>query len=139
MGVWDTKNDCLNNLYTGYSYADYYRGLLAINIENAIDDLGSGDIPGAVGWLITCLTNSKSIFGYLIRRRGEYDPEFGLIYFLENYTGVTWQSIVFAWLDNDFEGRAWTIATIDRMRQILWDEPFQVVWAARPEDRKGEL
>jgi len=50
--------------------------------------------------------------------------------------GVTWQSIVAAWVKNDFEGRAWTIAVIDRMRQILWDEPFSVVWAARPEDEE---
>lgn len=46
---------------------------------------------------------------------------------------LTWQKICEAWIANDFEGRAPTIAIIDRMRQILWDEPFNVVWAARPE------
>lgn len=58
---------------------------------------------------------------------------------LEHYTGVTWQSIAEAWVKNDFEGRFWTIGVIDRMRQILWDEPFDLTWAARPEDKKGEL
>ena len=50
--------------------------------------------------------------------------------------GITWQSICEAWLANDFEGRGATIAIIDRMRQILWDEPFSIVWAARPERQK---
>lgn len=50
---------------------------------------------------------------------------------------VTWKSIVEAWAKNDFEGRAWTIAMIDRMRQILWDEPFNIKWAARPEQEES--
>jgi len=45
---------------------------------------------------------------------------------------LTWQKICEAWLANDFEGRALTIAIIDKMRQIIWDEPFYVNWAARP-------
>lgn len=49
---------------------------------------------------------------------------------------LTWQKICEAWIKNDFEGRAFTIATIDRMRQILWDEPFFVAWAARPEEQE---
>ena len=47
---------------------------------------------------------------------------------------LSWESIVEAWIADDFEGRAVTIATIDRMRQILWNEPFSVIWAARPEN-----
>ena len=57
--------------------------------------------------------------------KGLYDQE----------SALTWKSICEAWIANDFEGRAVTIAVIDRMRQILWDEPFKVVWAARPEQQ----
>ncbi|GAI76277.1 unnamed protein product, partial [marine sediment metagenome] len=32
----------------------------------------------------------------------------------------------------------WTIGVIDRMRQILWDEPFDLTWAARPEHKEIE-
>ncbi len=46
---------------------------------------------------------------------------------------ITWQAIVNAWIKDDFEGRGVTIAVIDRMRQIIWDEPFYVNWASRPE------
>jgi len=45
---------------------------------------------------------------------------------------LTWKAICEAWIKNDFEGRAATIAIIDRMRQILWNEPFSVQWAAKP-------
>ena len=47
---------------------------------------------------------------------------------------LTWIKICEAWAVNDFEGRAVTIAFIDRMRQLIWDEPFYVAWAARPEN-----
>ena len=46
---------------------------------------------------------------------------------------LTWKAIAEAWIANDFEGRAVTIAIIDRMRQLIWDEPFYIQWAARPE------
>jgi len=49
---------------------------------------------------------------------------------------LTWQKICEAWIKDDFAGRAMTISCIDRMRQILWDEPFYVVWAARPEQQE---
>jgi len=54
---------------------------------------------------------------------------------IEEFPEVTYKSIAEAWFANDFEGRAVTIACIDRMRQLIWDEPFDVVWAARPEER----
>ncbi|GAI88672.1 unnamed protein product, partial [marine sediment metagenome] len=50
-------------------------------------------------------------------------------------TELTWKTICEAWAKNDFEGRAVTIAFIDRMRQLIWDEPFFVAWAAKPEQR----
>lgn len=47
---------------------------------------------------------------------------------------VTWKSICEAWAKNDFEGRMPTIAFIDRMRELLWNETYKVQWAARPEE-----
>ena len=46
---------------------------------------------------------------------------------------ITWKSIVEAWAKDDFEGMKWTIATIDHMRKLMWDEPFDIVWAAKPQ------
>lgn len=52
------------------------------------------------------------------------------LYTAEN--GVTWKAICEAWAYNDFEGKEWTIACIDRMRTLMWDEPFSIQWAASP-------
>ena len=57
-------------------------------------------------------------------------PEDGVEYEL------TATKICEAWAANQFQDRALTIAFIDRMRQLIWDEPFYVAWAARPE--KGD-
>lgn len=46
---------------------------------------------------------------------------------------LTATKICEAWAKNGFEDRDLTIAFIDRMRQLIWDEPFKVTWAARPE------
>ena len=70
------------------------------------------------------LTSSFSYVKWLDVHQGLYEQE----------SEITWQAIAEAWIKDDFEGRAVTIATIDRMRQILWNEPFYVQWAARPEE-----
>lgn len=46
---------------------------------------------------------------------------------------LTAEKICEAWAADNFQARALTIAFIDRMRQLIWDEPFFVAWAARPE------
>lgn len=45
---------------------------------------------------------------------------------------LTATNICEAWAKDEFHDRALTIAFIDRMRQLIWDEPFYVAWAARP-------
>ena len=45
---------------------------------------------------------------------------------------LTAKKICEAWAVNGFQDRALTIAFIDRMRQLIWDEPFYVAWAAKP-------
>lgn len=56
--------------------------------------------------------------------------------FDEMPSGVTYQAICEAWGKDDFEGRVATIAFIDRMRQLIWNEPYQVMWAAKPEEQE---
>lgn len=46
---------------------------------------------------------------------------------------VNYRTICDGWAADSFRGRAETIAYIDRMRQLIWDEPFNAIWAARPE------
>lgn len=49
---------------------------------------------------------------------------------------LTWQKICEAWAVNDFEGMEWTIACIDRMRQLMWDKPFSIKWASKPDSQR---
>lgn len=49
---------------------------------------------------------------------------------------LTWQKICEAWVANDFEGMEWTIACIDRMRQLMWDKPFSIKWASKPDSQR---
>ena len=48
---------------------------------------------------------------------------------------LTAKAICEAWGKDDFADRAITITFIDRMRQLIWNEPYYVAWAARPEDK----
>ncbi len=82
------------------------------------------DLVEAMQYFVYGLTSSFSYVKWLDVHQGLYEQE----------SEITWQAIAEAWIKDDFEGRAVTIATIDRMRQILWNEPFYVQWAARPEE-----
>lgn len=66
-----------------------------------------------------------------------YDYYYIIPYWMSHYGGaVTWESICEAWMKDDFDGAAPTIAFIDRMRQLIWNEPFYVAWAAKPEQQE---
>lgn len=120
--------------------------LLLYNVEDNLDwrsvsayNLGKN---GGIGWIayynrlvLSELIESMQwfVFGYA--------SSFDYSYWSLVHTGlidedgdITWKQICEAWVANDFEGRGPTIAIIDRMRQILWNEPYYVKWAARPEE-----
>lgn len=118
------------------------------DIYNATDQLwaagsclSDGDVEGAGGYL----KNASGMFndaadhihsGIVGSAYKLYDTfNFIDINWPEAGGEITWKSIVEAWIKDDFEGRFWTIAVIDRMRQLIWNEPFEISWAARPEDR----
>ena len=99
-----------------FANAGYYLNLAGTYIGNVSDAMYS---LGDSVWYHTAM-----IFDWIV---GNLDGEPPVPYEL------TYQKIVEAWGANDFEGRTVTIAFIDRMRQLIWDEPFNVVWAAKPE------
>jgi len=96
-----------------YGNAGYFLEQAAINIRTAANHT-YGAADSVLYWSIT-----------LWQWIDFYWPE------IEELTATT---ICEAWAKNGFEDRALTIAFIDRMRQLIWNEPFSVVWAARPED-----
>lgn len=135
--------DNINLLNT---WAGYCAGLLS-DLEDDLDDraISAYNLAknGGIGYV--CVANRAvlhdlieamqyfvygqvNVFNYtkwFYVHKGLYDKE----------PTITWKSICEAWVKDDFEGRFWTISIIDRMRQIMWDEPFNIMWAARPEQR----
>lgn len=122
-------------------YSTFYR------MSVAADKLSADDPVAAGAQLKSAASNLYSFWTYMANDSPftdsvHYYLREAFIWIDENWPSdgeeyeLTWQKIIEAWIANDFEGRAATIATIDRMRQILWDEPFYVAWAARPEDQE---
>lgn len=134
----------LDNINLLNTWAGYCSGLLS-DLEDDLDDRAISaynlSAHGGVGYV--CIANRAvlhdlieamqyfvygqvNVFNYtkwFYVHKGLYDKE----------AAITWKAICEAWVKNDFEGRFWTISIIDRMRQIMWNEPFDIQWAARPE------
>ena len=86
-----------------------------VSIEVAVKDLAL-----SIRWLLSRKTYTDYHYRIL--------HSFGLV----GGDELTWQAICEAWAANSFEGRAGTIAFIDHMRKLLWNEPFNAVWASGP-------
>lgn len=82
----------------------------------------------AMQWFVYGYASSFSYFVWFSVHNGLYEQE----------AAITWETICEAWVKNDFEGKEWTIACIDRMRTLMWDEPFYVQWSADPDATRVE-
>lgn len=138
MSWWDTGDDCLNSIVGGYNLFHTYRGFFSEHIDKAYTYLLAPNNFMAMFEIIKGLWDLDVGLQWLTNYDFDYDPPWAIPYFLKNYAGaeITWKAICEAWVKDDFEGRFWTIGIIDRMRQIMWDEPFDLTWAARPEEKK---
>lgn len=82
----------------------------------------------AISYLNTAVTSSTAAnYEYPVY------PLYAVPYYVEHFTLYNYVDICNAWAKDGFRGRAETIAYIDRMRQLIWNEPFNAIWAARPE------
>lgn len=138
MATRDTKEGSLEYIDNNYTLAAEYTGYANNDFFDAYMHMAFSQTDDAVDDLIDGCRYLVVVFNYLISKNTYYDPPCMIPHFLTHYVGgeITWRAICEAWAKDDFEGRAWTIALIDRMRQLLWDEPFDVVWAARPSEPK---
>lgn len=137
MGVLDSQAECLAALDGYYASAHSYRDTSWTKQAEAYTHYLAGEVLPCLYdtlWALGELTNSIT---YLMYQSDDNPLHADILYYLANYAGVTYKSIVEAWGKDDFEGRAVTIAFIDRMRQMLWNEPYNVIWAARPEKQES--
>lgn len=124
--VWD----CTNRIYELEDDLDNR----SISMYDRNQHGGIGHVVVANRYVLSQLLEAMQYFVYDYVNPFNCDVWYWIHLGLHNRASpVTWQTIVEAWVADDFEGRFWTIAIIDRMRQIIWNEPFDITWASRPE------
>ncbi len=128
----ESEQVCLDQIVTGYSIAFTNAGYADIDQLAAYDYLLELDYFMCNLYQLNAIEHIITAIQSLAFKYEGCNPEFAVPFYFENY-GVTYQKIIEAWAFNNFEGRMPTIAFIDRMRQLIWDEPFSVAWAASPE------
>lgn len=124
----DAYDDCAYSLELAYPHVEWllarFTAHSTFNLEwRTAVALSIANVENAVNYLLYC-------------NRFLWKP-YRLPYFLRNCIEakpyiLTPERICEVWAKDDFAGRGITIAFIDRMRQMLWDEPFYIAWAARP-------
>lgn len=133
--IYSAKLRLNQAILTGYDLADdlYWTGVFikSENFSSAGDRL-KGMRPDFQDYIEQTTTQYSYQHYHLINALSWIDDNWPEVTEYE----LTWQKIIAAWAADNFEGRFWTIAFIDRMRQIIWDEPFYIAWAAKPEDKE---
>lgn len=134
---WPVKQDCIDDIVSNYEASRVKCNLAWQELDDAERFNNMSLFKTAIEHLIEAVNYNLYATYYILVRNTAYTPNYAVPYFFINHTDgvLTWKAICEAWIKNDFEGRAPTIAIIDRMRQILWDEPFSITWAARPESK----
>lgn len=134
---WDTAEDCAVHTNAMYAISKTKHVLASERLSASWNLWGGGASMDhlTIEALIEATDYLSDAIWYLYVMSGGYEYLYALPYFMKTYGGVTWQAICEAWAKDDFAGRAPTIAFIDRMRQLIWDEPFSVRWAAKPEEQ----
>jgi hypothetical protein len=126
-------DDAYNALVVKWHAAYYEQFAISGNTGSASNYADLGQWKNAINALCNAIWNCRNI--------NEYLHYFSLNTHEKSYTlesiywasKVNYKQICEAWAANNFEGRGVTIAFIDRMRQLIWDEPFYVQWAAKPQ------
>ncbi|GAG78716.1 unnamed protein product, partial [marine sediment metagenome] len=138
MGYFDSRDELLDRLDSHYSTAQskYYSSITSQG--NAYTHYVGGEFWDCIYDILLSLMYTNDAIGYLAFQSSGCLREADIIHYLDKFAGgeITYKEICEAWGKDDFEGRVATIAFIDRMRQLLWDEPYQVLWAKKPEEQE---
>lgn len=139
MGDWTDKDQFLADIDDAYGDAWEQRNR-AQSEWNAADDtwsFGSGWYHTYCRQMLDSIEHLISAVDYLTITNYAYYPSYGVVYGFKYHTGegepLTWRTICETLAKDDFEGRYWFIAIIDHMRTLIWDKPFNIVWATKPE------
>lgn len=137
MADWTDKDDLATYLRSQYYYGFYDMLAADTDWRLAWDEMyRGGTYDAAQQNMLDCLTDIIKGVKKLFSFSSSWYPECPVPYFLTHHTALTWKSICEAWAKDDFEGKEWTIACIDHMRKLMWDKPFRIIWASKPETEK---
>lgn len=134
---WDTYDDWLEQLDWTYDWLEYHYENIYTWEQNAWDNWGAGEDHAAMNWILMYMSSLRQFLHLFIYGSTTYKTHRLLPHAFHEFLGaVDWKSICEAWVKNDFEGKEWTIACIDHMRKLMWDKPFTIKWASKPETEK---
>jgi len=128
---WSTQEDCQLSINYEYNQAQafYEEAWSTYGAFKASIGTETDPVTRAI------FTKARYVFDNLIKvvyrliiENSDYTPSYAVPYFLKHYAGgveyeLTWEKIVAAWADADITGRIFTVASIDFMRQEIWNEP----------------
>lgn len=132
---WDNRDTWIAHIKDWYYTAHYDIVTAQDWQEQAAYYYGIADYVSAIACLINMgLWINHSVIN-VIDPYIPTDWHYGVPEFIDQHCTTTWETIVSAWTSDDFEGRKWTIATIDRMREIVLEEDWDIVWAGNIENQ----
>lgn len=137
MGDWTDKDEFVTDVYDFYGAAweERFSAQFDWNLADTNWHLLDEWTKSVVGQLKDSVQHLITAVDYLTCTNWAYEPPFAVPYGFKYMGGeVTVEAICEAWAKDSFKGRALTIAFIDRMRQLIWNEPFSIKWAAKPEE-----
>lgn len=135
---WTSQETCLADLVWTYEQAQVEFLVYITDIGWIQESINAGNALEALQRIVWSMGRIQNMFSHMIRYDTNYTPSAIIPYYMSTYGSVTWEAIIEAWVKDDFAGRTWTIGVIDKMRQLLWDEPFDLTFAARPQDAPRE-
>jgi len=142
MGDWRDRDSLLADLNEHWDAASSHAQNLTININEAtafnLDWYDGSSMWYAQNAIIAALNDIEGVIAKVVYYHWWFEPHFEILYYMVHHTGgaVNWKSICEAWVKNDFEGKEWTIACIDQMRKLMWNKPFDIKWAAKPDTER---
>ncbi|MBA7609502.1 hypothetical protein ES703_16693 [subsurface metagenome] len=135
---WEVKQTCINAVISKYESSRNRCNDAWDEIFDAQTWWNMGLDHASLGHLIEAVDHNIYATYYSLCRNTFYTPNYGVPYFFTYHTEgepfvLTWRAICEALAKDDFEGRYWAIAIIDHMRTLIWDKPFNIIWATKPE------
>lgn len=136
---WDTRSGALANINNSIDGAVANRDAITARIGYMATHASAGEWQEAFYDCFLAFNLVSSALNYLIGRKSGGPPDYGITFFLEEYTiaeagdfELTWKDILLAWNAAPLPGIMWTVEHIDQMRQLVWDENPIMKWNVNP-------